>query len=268
MALLRQETPIEVYAVSGRQVFVKRDDLFGNYPAPPLGKLRGLSIVLQELHEQGVRLVGCWETRVSKLGQGLAALAAEYPDMRTIVSYPTRKGTPLPDSVRRAQELGAELLPLRGNHVSICYSQAKNHVTGLGGIMLPFGMECIQAVNAVAAEARDIPIDVIGGGTVVVCCGSGVTLSGLLLGLQAKPRRVIGISSGRSVRRIVNCISRYLPSLPEYLEIHPARMPYELALDYPCPFPSHPNYDLKAWKHLLENIDSFTDPVLFWNIGA
>jgi len=268
MALLEEKTPVEVYTLSGRRVYVKRDDLFGKHPAPPLGKLRGLDIVLHELHERGVRLVGCWETRVSKLGQGLAALAAKYPDMRTIVSYPTRKGTPLPDSIRRAQELGAELLPLRGNHVSICYSQAKNRVTALGGEMLPFGMECIQAVNAVAAEARSIPIDVIDGGTIVICCGSGVTLSGLLLGLQAKPRCVIGISSGRSVRNILKCVSTYVPNLPEYLEIHPATMPYQLALDYPCPFPSHPNYDLKAWKHLSENIDSFSDPVLFWNIGV
>ncbi len=268
MGLLQDKTPVEVHTVFGRRVFVKRDDLFGNDPAPPLGKLRGLSIILRELHEQGVRLVGCWETRVSKLGQGLAALATVYPDMRTIVSYPTRNGVPLSDSIRKAQDLGAELLPLRGNHVSICYSQAKNYVTHRGGVMLPFGMECVEAVNAVAAEAKSIPIDIVHGGTVVVCCGSGVTLSGLLLGLQAKPRRVVGISSGRSVRKILKCLSTYVPNLPEYLAVHPAQVPYEHAIDCPCPFPSHPNYDLKAWKYLSENIRSLSDPVLFWNIGA
>jgi 1-aminocyclopropane-1-carboxylate deaminase/D-cysteine desulfhydrase-like pyridoxal-dependent ACC family enzyme len=261
-------TPIEHYSVLGREVFVKRDDLFGVHPAPPLGKLRGLEILLQRYHEQGVRVVGCWDTRVSKLGQGLAALVTEFSDMRAVISYPTRRRCPIPNAVRIAESLGSEILPLRGNHASICYAQATKLVAKRGGIMLPFGLECTEAVSAIADEAASVPANFIKSGTVVVCCGSGVTLAGLLLGLLAAPRRLIGISSGRSIAKILACVSRHVGKISSSVDLHPARVPYDQSLDYFCPFPSHPNYDLKAWKFLVENVESLHEPILFWNVGA
>jgi 1-aminocyclopropane-1-carboxylate deaminase/D-cysteine desulfhydrase-like pyridoxal-dependent ACC family enzyme len=262
------QTPIEHYSVLGRQVFVKRDDLFGVHPAPPLGKLRGLEILLQRYHEQSVPVIGCWDTRVSKLGQGLAALVRGFAGMRAIVSYPIRKGCVVPKPVKIAASLGADVVPIRGNHVSICYAQITKLVTERGGIMLPFGLDCHESVAAVAQEAATVPVDLLKSGTVVLCCGSGVTLAGLLLGLPALPRRFVGISSGRSVAKILACVSRYVPQLPRSVELHPATVPYDCALEFSCPFPSHPNYDLKAWKFLADNIDSLRDPVFFWNVGA
>jgi hypothetical protein len=47
---------------------VKRDDLFAEWPAPPLGKLRGALPLVKKLYANGVRLVGCWDTRISALG--------------------------------------------------------------------------------------------------------------------------------------------------------------------------------------------------------
>jgi hypothetical protein len=133
------------------------------FPAPPLGKLRGLEVLLQKYHERGVRLVGCWDTRVSKLGQGLAALSKRFPDMHTLVSFPTRIGQETPKAIRTAELLGAEILPIRGNHVSICQAQVKNVVTRRGGAMLPFGLDCIEAVDAIAAEAASVPMELSSG---------------------------------------------------------------------------------------------------------
>jgi hypothetical protein len=89
---------------------------------------------------------------------------------------------------------------LHGNHVAICFAQAKRQVEALGGVMLPFGLECQEAVTGVAKEAARIPVEICAG-TVVLCCGSGVTLAGLLTGLKQLPQRLIGISSGRSLTR-------------------------------------------------------------------
>jgi len=121
----RATTPIEQHIVNRRVVYVKRDDLFAAPPSPPLGKLRGLNALLQKYHVDEVKLVGCWDTRVSKLGQGLAVAVRKYKGMRAIVSYPCLKNGNTPVSVSNAAKLGAEILPLRGNHVSICYSQAR-----------------------------------------------------------------------------------------------------------------------------------------------
>lgn len=253
--------------MKGRRIYVKREDLFGRPPAPPLGKLRGLRVVLEGLFRDGVRLVGCWDTRVSRLGEGLAAACREFPSMRAIVSYPTRKGTSTPASVNAARDLGAEVLPLRGNHVSICYTQAKRQVEANGGRMLPFGLECRAAVDGVAREAAKTPRE-IACGTVVLCCGSGVTLAGLLTGLRVMPRKVVGLSSGRSLAKIRATLGRYVTAIPQSVELLAATMPYDDIPALRSPFPTHPNYDLKAWRLVVEEIDQLEDPILFWNIGA
>ena len=261
-------TPIENYYWNRRRIFVKRDDLCCHPPAPPLGKLRGLELLVRRLVAQGVTTIGCWDTRVSKLGQGLAAVAREFKGVKPIVCYPHLKNGEIPVPIKKAKELGAEVVQMRGNHVSICYAQATKIVARQGGVMIPFGMDCPESVTAIAAEARRVPVEILRNGTVVVSCGSGVTLSGLLNGFDPMPKRVIGISSGRSLSKLLQCLRKYLPEVPTNVTLIPARMPYNSSPSQSCPFPTHPNYDLKAWKYLVDNLESLKSPLLFWNIGA
>ena len=58
-----------------------------------------------------------------------------------------------------------------------------------------------MARECLRREAARVPPDLCRG-TVVLCCGSGVTLAGLLIGLKQLPQKLIGISSGRSVTKI------------------------------------------------------------------
>ena len=267
MNLYRELTPIENHRVAGRSIFVKRDDLYGNPPAPPLGKLRGLRAVLSRYRDRGVTTVGCWDTRVSRLGEGLAAACTEFPGMQAVVAFPTRPDGSLPPAIIAASKLGANLLPLRGNHVRICHAQARRRIEALGGEILPFGLECEEAVNAIAREAATLPRHVAGG-FVFLSSGSGVTLAGLLRGLSTWPRRVIALSSGRSPEAIQRCVERFIGPLPRFVSIVPARVPYYAAEQKPCPFPAHPNYDAKAWHLMVERVHRIHGPVLFWNIGS
>jgi hypothetical protein len=134
--------------------------------------------------------------------------------------------------------------------------------------MLPFGLDCEVSVQAVAAEAARTPAEVIRNGTLILCAGSGVTLSGLLRGLPSTPYSIIALSSGRATRNIWRCVNRYVERLPTSVAILDPLMPYYDCPTNTCPFPSHPNYDLKAWALLTENIRSYQVPILFWNIGA
>ena len=43
---------------------------------------------------------------------------------------------------------------------------------------------------------------------------------------------------------------------------------YTDKVDFDCPFPCNPYYDLKAYKYLMENRAKFEGKTLFWNIGA
>jgi len=266
--IFKEHTPIEEYSLGGRTIFVKRDDLYGRPPAPPLAKLRGLRRLVDSLTTEGISVFGCWDTHFSKLGQGLAALCAITPGLKAIVSYPVSKKRNLPAAVAEAERLGATLLPVPSNHIAICYAMAKKRIEARGGYMLPFGLECREAVDAISDVARTVDEGFYAGGTVVLSCGSGVTLAGLINGLGAQPRKLIAISSGRSVDAIMACLRRRCLQLPSYLDLRPASLPYAHELKYDCPFASHPNYDLKAWQFLENNLAGLPEPILFWNIGA
>src|SRR5271170_6829744 len=96
-SLFRNDTPIDRYRLARRWVYVKRDDLYAAPPAPPLAKLRGAMSLLTRLYSEGIRLVGCWDTRISALGQGIAACCATFPGMKVIVAYPKTKGSHEPE---------------------------------------------------------------------------------------------------------------------------------------------------------------------------
>jgi Pyridoxal-phosphate dependent enzyme len=268
MIPFRRNTPLERYRVGRIDVWVKRDDLFARWPAPPLGKLRGARILLKRLYRENVRLVGCWDTRISALGQGLTVCARSFPGLKVIVAYPAIRGSALPAPVRIAEELGAEVLPVRAGRISISFAEARRHIEGRGGVLLPFGLDCIESVTAIQREAARLPDEAVRGGTVIVSCGSGVTLAGLIRGLSPRVTRFIGVSSGRSVAMIERCLSKYGAKNLKDFQIVPAKSAYAAELTIGCPFPSHPNYDLKAWDYLQRNIHSFGKPVLFWNVGA
>jgi hypothetical protein len=182
--------------------------------------------------------------------------------------YPQLQGAPVPENVRQAIALGAEIFPMRGNHVGICIAQARALAEERGGVLLPFGLECQEAVDAVAEEAGTVPARFTRDGTVILSCGSGVTLAGVVRGLPGRPSRLLALSSGRSVSKLNQCIKRYLGDVPPFVDLIPAAVPYSYACDEPCPFPSHPNYDSKAWQLLRRRIAGLRPPLLFWNIGA
>jgi hypothetical protein len=144
----------------------------------------------------------------------------------------------------------------------------RKYVESLGGVMLPFGLECEEAVEAVSREAASIKDKALLRGTIVLSCGSGVTLAGLLRGLPILPKRMIALSAGRSIDRIRRCLLRYVSELPDSLEIRRAEIPYYATAGVACPFPCHPNYDGKAWALTIRECHDWPKPILFWNIGA
>jgi 1-aminocyclopropane-1-carboxylate deaminase/D-cysteine desulfhydrase-like pyridoxal-dependent ACC family enzyme len=196
--IFEENTPIEEYFIDRRKIFVKRDDLYGRAPAPPLGKLRGLRRLVDGLTAKGICVFGCWDTHFSKLGQGVAALCATQPNLKAIVSYPISKKRDVPPAIVEAERLGAMLLPVPSNHVAICYAQARKRIEALGGYMLPFGLECVESVDSISEVAAIVDDRFYANGTIVLSCGSGVTIAGLINGLRARPKKLIGISSGRS----------------------------------------------------------------------
>jgi hypothetical protein len=185
-----------------------------------------------------------------------------------MVAYPKRKFDGVPVAIERAKSLGAEILPVVAGRITISFAAARREVERRNGVMLPFGLECPEAVACVAQAAATVPPEFTEGGTVLVSAGSGVTLAGLVRGLVGRPAVFIGVSSGRSVESIHRCLARHGSAKPRGIRLIPAREEYSVPIQFDCPFPSHPNYDRKAWRYAVEHASSLPSPLFFWNVGA
>jgi 1-aminocyclopropane-1-carboxylate deaminase/D-cysteine desulfhydrase-like pyridoxal-dependent ACC family enzyme len=263
-----EHTPVETWQVAGQPVFVKREDLFAGPPAPPLGKLRGVQAILSKIRRDGKTIVGCFQATRSRIGHALAAACANMGGFECIVAYGAFPNIPPPPSALEAERLGARLLPIRNNFLTICHRQAQKHVEAEGGWMFPFGGELDEGIRAVASEAASLPPSMVERGTIVVPCGSGVTLAGVVRGLRGNPARIIGVSSGRGPESIRRCLIRNnVRSLAE-VEIRSPNRIYREPENIAAPFPCDAYYDLKAWQVLTAEIDSYTLPILFWNVAG
>lgn len=267
--MIKDNTPIERYFLDKGEVFVKREDLCVSPPAPALAKLRGVNKRLISLKEQGINLVGVLDTRISKSAWGVASLAREM-GIKVVAYYPHLKSyTEMPINQKKAQEMGAEVHPLRGGRTAVLYSWAKKDIEKRGGYMMPMGLVVKESIDAVCEEARRTPAQYLGG-SIVICVGSGMMIAGVSLALADKVKAIYGISAGMSTSRQREKIKKTGGfSLPMNVElILPDGVDYYSFEGTETPFPCSPYYDKKTWVWLLEHWDQLPKPILFWNIGV
>lgn len=258
-----EDTPIEKYKIGSTFIYVKREDLYGQYPAPPLAKLRGARIVLQKLKEQGVKKIAVYDTRISKAGQGIAVIC-EQLGLECYAGFPQLKGKPISEQHRIAEEHGATLIPMKAGRTAIGYANFKQTVYEKGCHILPLGLtfpETAEAVESVSSGLKDKF------NSIVLSTGTGTIASGVARGTNAS---VLGVSCGMSTQRQWKRIHEINP---EYLFLNliliEPEYEYYTALDTSgCPFPTSPYYDMKAWDWLLRNYKQLRPPILFWNIGV
>lgn len=260
---LNPGTPIENYCIGNTEVSVKRDDLYGSRPAPPLAKLRGASVLLANLQAQGIKTIGVIDTRVSKAGQGIAYICSEL-GLKCIVGFPLIKGNSPEEPKLIAQSLGAILYPLTAGRFGICYARFKKYIEEQqGGYMLPVGLTCSETVKALALESSRLGSQYR---TIVVCTGTGTIATGLALGVPSAT--IYGVSCGMSIKRQQHRINQLShPNLLGNLILVPPAYGYYDKVNS-CPFPAHPYYDTKSWDWLTKNVHKLEKPILFWNIGS
>jgi len=268
--VIANNTPLEIYNIRGRRIFVKREDLCVVPPSPALAKLRGIRNRLIALKEAGVTKVGVMDTKVSKAGWGVAAMSIDL-GIEVYAFYPHLKeyGSEAPENQFRAHALGAKLMPLKGGRTGVLYAQAKKQIESMGGYMIPMGLVVIESVDAIAREAQTLPEQVLGG-DIVLSVGSGMSLAGIQRGLGKRVHKIYGISAGMDTKRQENRIIKETGrGQEENVElILPEGVDYYDREEIETPFPSSPYYDKKAWKWLVDNLDQLKDPVIFWNIGV
>lgn len=270
--LVISNTPIELHNVSGYKVFVKREDLSARLPMPPFSKVRGLAEALDKMKQNGVQTVGYCETAISMAGIGVA-VGCYYLNLNCVIFNPIYKKTPetLMRHRKYWKKFNVKIVDIPASRAKINWYISKNKLKqdfGTDAVMLPLGIPFPETVEETAKEFNrtegyyNTVIVNIGSGTICAGILKGMT-SGTLIGVMGRTGNVMSkrikiIRLAESPERMTTINFKVIDPGYNYMD----------SLNFPCPFPTNSFYDLKAWKWLVENIDQFEKPVLFWNIGA
>lgn len=154
---------------------VKRDDLFRVGDSAG-GKVRTCLTLASRPGITGLVTAG---SRQSPQVNIVATIARRL-GLPCRVHVPAAKG-PLTPELEAARRAGAEIVEHRPGYNNVIIARAREDAAERGWSEIPFGMECLEAVTATAAQAANIPH---GTRRIVVPVGSGMSLAGVLAGLK------------------------------------------------------------------------------------
>lgn len=267
-----ENTPLEQHFIKGRSVWVKRDDLMGDgVNLPPWGKIGAVYELVKKYVDRTKPLThlsvdGSWTAWV------LAAICDEL-GIQFYASYPDSKKISK-EYLGMIKELypNTILNPIRPNMMKIMYNSLRRSSIENGWQMLPYAFDHQfyreYLMNRIQPY-KHFP-------NLVVSSGSGVTLSGLMMGYYDVELREFFVKTNKKVW--TTCVSSEssiekmlrksgLGQLP--IEIRKSEFTFENRIDgYSAPFPCNQFWDIKQWHWLEQNIDKLEGDILFWNIGG
>lgn len=236
-------TPIEWYG----SWWAKRDDLYRAPGGAPGGKARTCWALAQGA--PGLVTAG---SRSSPQVAIVASIAQE-------LGIPCRVHTPAGDpgaEVLAALAAGAERIEHRSGYNNVIVAGARRDAERSGWRLIPFGMECQEAIDQTSAQVAAIPAGVR---RIVVPVGSGMSLAGILAADIDIP--ILGVWVGADPHERLD---RWAP-LWRMRAVELARSPYDYRMaaspDWlPNGVRLDPIYEAKVLPYLLPRD-------LFWVVG-
>lgn len=216
---IAEYTPVE----SRGGVWLKRDDTF-QYAGQRGGKVRScLAIMEHGLADGAVGVVTAGSRHSPQVN--IVAHLAQDAGIPCRVHVPSG---PLGAEVLAAAECGAEVVQHRPGYNTVIVARARADSEASGWLNVPFGMECWEAVHETAGQVGNLPI-LNPANKIVVPVGSGMTLAGILTGLEKLgflgKTAIIGVMVGADPTKR---LAKYAPawSQSSYALVR-SEMPYE-----------------------------------------
>lgn len=272
------EAPQEVYLIDNIPVIVSREDLAYKAPLPPNAKMSALYEIVKHKAAMGFTKMVLFAKKQKGISYaiGFPYICEEF-GIEPIITYPAIAKHPMPEWMKVLYTRGdtnflAERL--HPNMVSININQSKKIAEDLGAYFVPFGFDHALSVD-IHSKRFVVPNACK---TVVMATMTGMTLAGAIKSASNKVISVpfdlyqfpkfIGISCGRPPENVHKSMAQYitLPPINRLSVINPYDRNIKIDIDQP--FPLHPDYELKAWKWLTDNIHQLAEPILFINVGA
>jgi DNA repair photolyase len=274
-------TPLEQYKYKGHIIYIKREDLTANYPAPPFAKLRGLINFIQN-KAPNCEYIGALEpSKNSMYGVGVAWVC-KILNKKAVIYYPQYKGQDNENrlNVIKAKELGAEIIGIPATKVSVVFYRVRKLLAEKypNSFLVPNGFKgCNELVDSTAKEVIETIPDKLLTSKVswVISCGTGSITSGVLKGILAKkgnPKLTLHLAFSRNQEVLRNRMKEFNPDL-DILNITMIDEKYDYSKTYNFdniwqPVPMNCDYEIKAWNWILKNIDKLEKTIVFWNMGS
>lgn len=187
------------------EYWVKRDDLF------EIAGVRGGKVRTCYALSEGATGLVTAGSRASPQVNIVAQIAKS-------LGIPCRVHLPegeLSPEVQLAKDAGAEIRQHRAGYNSVIISRAKADAEKMGWREIPFGMECTEAVFQTMRQVANVPTDAK---RLVVPVGSGMSLSGILTGLEANglDLPVLGVKVGADPTKRIRS---YGPKEPGFMDL-------------------------------------------------
>jgi len=227
--------------------------------SPILEVHRGITVVRDDLFPGGTKarfigsvFDGATEAVYASPPEGgaqtaLATVARALGKRATI--FVAQRAKPHPRTLEAAR-LGAKVVPVSPGYLTVVQSRAREYCRNTGALLIPFGADCPEAVEIIAAAAQ-----MTGQSPDEVWCaaGSGVLARGLALAWPKARRHVVQIGRELSLKDVAGAT----------IHVHPRKFSERAMIA--APFPADPHYDAKAWETCL--IKHGSGRVLFWNVA-
>lgn len=205
-----------------------QDDLFMNKQVfceqiTPIQEINGYFFKREDLFEVagvcGAKARTCYYlAQNSENLKGLTTAGSRQSPQVNIVAHiakylgvPCAIHTPqgiLSDEVKQAVECGAVLYQHKAGYNSVIIARSKQFGAENNYTVIPFGMDCYEAVKQTEIQVQNLPAGIK---RIVIVCGSGMNLSGLLWGLKRNNIEipVVAIKVGAEPEKRLNKYAPY-----------------------------------------------------------
>lgn len=222
---------------------------------PPIEEHGGILVVRDDLTPGGTKarvlhvLIGeAAEYVYASPAYGYAQVALAYTcaAMGKSATVFTAKRARPHARTEEARRAGARVVMVPSGYLSNVTAKARAYSEASGAVLLPFGLDVPEIAEALAAEARALPVSPREVWTVA---GSGTLSRALQAAWPEAAFHAVLVGAEADVGRAT---------------AHRAPESFEQDARQPPPFPSCSNYDAKAWRFIRQ----LASPgALFWNVA-
>lgn len=270
-------TPVQLH----QGLYIKRDDLFRPFPDSYIngGKLRQCYMLIDSIKDKYDGVISC--SSIYSPQAPITSVVAKHFGLKCVICYGGTNSTLLKqkDMPKLVLKNNAEIriVSKSGIH-KILYEKAKKIAERENLFVVEYGFNIIDYADimfgAISYQVQNIPDEL---DNLVITCGSGITTSGVLIGLKKYGKKVKNIHlvcTAPSRAKLIDSILKDYninANIVYHDLFHRPNFKYESGVKAMFDgIELHPNYEAKTflWLKNESNIDWEKEKTLLWIVGA